>query len=151
MGRKNPAAVALGSIKTEKKAAASRLNGRLGGRPKKVLSERVDGFGIPTPLTEMARIGSIDSKTTVHVYNEPLMNPSFHVHRRGEFEVVVQISSMKILEIKFNDSRLSFSKGSRLPKQLESELYDFFAKKNVKLPHRTNREAIDDAWRLLND
>jgi len=31
---KNPAAVALGSIKTEKKAAASRSNGKKGGRPK---------------------------------------------------------------------------------------------------------------------
>lgn len=34
-GIKNPAAVALGSIRSEKKAAAARVNGRLGGRPKK--------------------------------------------------------------------------------------------------------------------
>ena len=32
--KKNPAAIALGSIKTEKKAASSRENGKLGGRPK---------------------------------------------------------------------------------------------------------------------
>lgn len=32
--RKNLAAVALGEIKTEKKAAAARKNGKLGGRPK---------------------------------------------------------------------------------------------------------------------
>jgi hypothetical protein len=31
---KNPAAVALGSIRSEKKAAAARLNGRKGGWPK---------------------------------------------------------------------------------------------------------------------
>ena len=31
---KNPAAVALGSIKSERKAAAARENGKLGGRPK---------------------------------------------------------------------------------------------------------------------
>jgi hypothetical protein len=33
--QKNPAAVALGSIKSAKKSAASRRNGKLGGRPKK--------------------------------------------------------------------------------------------------------------------
>jgi hypothetical protein len=34
MRSKNPAAVALGSIKTEKKAKASRENGKKGGYPK---------------------------------------------------------------------------------------------------------------------
>lgn len=34
---KNPAAVALGSVKSEKKAAAARENGKKGGRPKKVV------------------------------------------------------------------------------------------------------------------
>lgn len=33
---KNPAAVALGSIRSEKKAKAARTNGKKGGRPKKV-------------------------------------------------------------------------------------------------------------------
>lgn len=36
---KNPAAVALGSIKSEKKAKSSRLNGKKGGRPKKKIKE----------------------------------------------------------------------------------------------------------------
>lgn len=34
MSGKNPAAVALGSIKSEKKAAAARENGKKGGWPK---------------------------------------------------------------------------------------------------------------------
>lgn len=33
---KNPAAVALGSIKSKKKARAARANGKKGGRPRKV-------------------------------------------------------------------------------------------------------------------
>lgn len=33
---KNPAAVALGSITSKKKARTSRANGKLGGRPKRV-------------------------------------------------------------------------------------------------------------------
>jgi len=41
MKRKNPAAVALGKIKSPKKAAASRRNGKLGGRPHK--RRRADG------------------------------------------------------------------------------------------------------------
>lgn len=42
IGEKNQFAVALGSIKSEKKAQASRLNGKKGGRPKKLT---------PTPIT----------------------------------------------------------------------------------------------------
>lgn len=39
---KNPSAVALGSIKTKKKAKASRKNGKLGGRPKKLSNNQED-------------------------------------------------------------------------------------------------------------
>ena len=41
---KNPAAVSLGSIKSDKKTAAARVNGKRGGRPVKVF--RADAVSI---------------------------------------------------------------------------------------------------------
>lgn len=38
---KNPNAVALGKIRTAKKAAAARINGKRGGRPKKKGASKV--------------------------------------------------------------------------------------------------------------
>lgn len=39
MSEKNPAAVALGRIKSKAKADAARRNGQLGGRPKKPVTD----------------------------------------------------------------------------------------------------------------
>jgi hypothetical protein len=46
---KNPAAVALGSIKSDKKAKSSRENGKKGGRPKTVkeeINDKLKPYGI---------------------------------------------------------------------------------------------------------
>jgi hypothetical protein len=45
---KNPAAVALGSIKSKAKAASSAANGKLGGRPS-VAAERLESLKVAAP------------------------------------------------------------------------------------------------------
>lgn len=44
MTKKNPAAVALGKIRSKKKAKAARENGKKGGRPKKITRAREAGI-----------------------------------------------------------------------------------------------------------
>jgi hypothetical protein len=54
---------------------------------KKILSEKVDSFGIPKPLMEMARIGDY-GQYSFWVYTEPMKNPSFHLKHKTDFEIV---------------------------------------------------------------
>ena len=148
--KKNPAAVALGRMKTEKKAASSRLNGKLGGRPKKVVSEDLDGFGVPQLLVEMARIGD-HGQYSFWVYSEPLLNPSFHLKHKTDFEIVLQMKDLKILEIKSNQSRFRFKKGELPPKEILSMVQSFLVADNSKRPELTNADALDFAWKIIND
>jgi len=61
-------------------------------------------------VEEMSRIFSKDG-FVVYVYNESYSNPSFHVLYKHDFEVVLQIKDLYILEVKFGN----FKKGTQLP------------------------------------
>lgn len=137
---KNPHAVALGRIKSEAKAKAARENGKLGGRPRK-LSESVD--------VEMARLGDL-GQYSFWVYNEPLGNPSFHVRHKTDFEVVLQLKDLKVLEVKYNQSRYVFKKKQHPPKEVMGVVSKFLGQQNVTSPKLTNREALDLLWDALN-
>jgi len=58
MKRKNAAAVALGKRKSEKKAASSRENGKLGGRPKKPNISAANGRGVRHARLNLSNTGS---------------------------------------------------------------------------------------------
>jgi hypothetical protein len=62
----------LGSIKSEAKAKSSRENGKKGGRPRKVMSENTDSFGVPVEkefIVEMAnfRVQETGLSYAIHV------------------------------------------------------------------------------------
>jgi hypothetical protein len=57
--KKNMAAAALGSIRTEKKAASSRENGKLGGRPRGEYALRVRGVVQSRHMTENAALAAL--------------------------------------------------------------------------------------------
>lgn len=56
-------------------------------------------------LNEMARVGTF-GKFEIRIYPEPLGNPSFHLIKRDEYEVVLQIKDYRILEWKFNKKNI---------------------------------------------
>ena len=62
---------------------------------------------------ESARIGT-EGGLDFRIYSEPLGNPSFHIFGQ-DFEIVVTISDLKILEIKkIKKSKYTFTKGEPL-------------------------------------
>lgn len=114
------------------------------------ISKDVDSFGIPKPLTEMARLGDL-GQYSFWVYSDPLKNPSFHVRHKTDFEIVIQAKDLTVLEIKNNASRYKFKKGEQPPTPVMSVINQFMSAKNSKKPSMDNAEAFDFAWKLLND
>lgn len=133
-----------GSTITEAKSEAARRNGALGGRPR--LSERLDQFGIP--LEEMARLGTEDGYD-FRVYTEPLGNPSFHI-LGADFEIVVTIRDLKILEVKKpSKSKHKFKKGEPLAGALLKSTLSLMSK---KVPHTemTRKQFLIVTWNENN-
>ena len=65
--KKNPAAVALGSIRSHKKAASSAANGKLGGRPS-VAAERLQRLKDAAPEMRAQAFDSwLEAATSSHV------------------------------------------------------------------------------------
>ncbi len=116
----------------------------------KKMSESLDSFGIPQPLLEMARLGDFESYS-FWVYKEPLKNPSFHLRHKTDFEIVIQANGLTILEVKHNKSRFKFNKGDQPPKAILDIIEKFMAAMSSKDESRTNKQAFEFAWKLLND
>jgi hypothetical protein len=60
------------------------------------------------------------------IYPEPLGNPSFHVQYKDEWEIVLELFTFKILEVKFG----KFKKGSYLPKKIYKEIIEALSREN---------------------
>lgn len=154
MKSKNPAAVAMGSIRSEKKAMAARENGRLGGRPRKVMSEDVDGFGIPSEvISEMANLGpklTGGLPKVIHIWHQgedhdlnhsARVKASFYSHRFDNTDNV-EISISDNPEIK----TVGFSFSDRFTRKDFEAIRDWIIKKKDKLLKywRTSGVTVDE-------
>jgi hypothetical protein len=89
-------------------------------------------------LLEMAKIGSYNNHL-IYIYPEPLGNPSFHLKYKDEWEVVLQIKDLSILEVKNG----TFTKGSQLSSNERKELIKYL---------QTKRPGRDiSVWHFLID
>ena len=119
----------------------------------KRMTNRLDGFGMPITeevLLEMARVGD-SGPYSFWVYTEKLLNPSFHMKHKADFEIVLQMKDLKILEIKHNESKFTFEKNQLPPREILDVVNDFLSQNNKKDSERTNRQALSFAWKLLNE
>lgn len=92
----------------------------------KMLQEGCEYFEAMQLLQEEAATVARYDNYQFMIYPEPLGNPSFHVRYKDEWEVVLELLSFKILEVKHG----KFKKGNYLPKKIMKEVYDILSKKN---------------------
>lgn len=74
-------------------------------------------------LIEMSTVGYLDvaKNYKVIVYTEPLGNPSFHLKYKNQWEIVLKLSDLSILEVK----KGKFEKGQLLPTKISKDLKIF--------------------------
>jgi hypothetical protein len=100
-------------------------------------------------IWEMARVGDI-GPYSIWIYHEPLKNPSFHLRYKNDFEIVLQMKNLTILEIKFNNTHNSFEKGKLPPKNILKLIKEFLKLSNAKNNDVTNYQAMNIIWNSLN-
>lgn len=84
----------------------------------KQLQEGVDYFTAMELLKEEAATVAREDNYQFMIFPEPLGNPSFHVRYKDEWEVVLEIMTFKILEVKFG----RFKKGYTLPRKIVKDI-----------------------------
>jgi hypothetical protein len=84
----------------------------------KQLQEGVNYFTAMELLKEEAATVAREDNYQFMIFPEPLGNPSFHVQYKDEWEVVLEIMTFKILEVKYG----KFKKGTILPKKIMKDI-----------------------------
>lgn len=94
-------------------------------------------------LLEMSKIGSYDNHL-IYIYPESLGNPSFHLKYKDEWEVILQIKDLSILEVKKGD----FKKGDQLLNKERKALIDYL---NTSIGNMTKWEYLLHTWNSNNE
>ena len=92
----------------------------------KQLQEGVNYFTAMELLKEEAATVAREDNYQFMIFPEPLGNPSFHVRYKDEWEVVLELFTFKILEVKFG----KFKKGSYLPKKIMKTIFQVLNQKD---------------------
>ena len=113
-----------------------------------IASIRSDLNGVES--REVARVGYVDGYKFV-VCDESYVHPCFRLKRVHDFEIVIRNADNRIIEVVFNETNIQFHIGERPPLLILETIIQFMSDKNSKDQSKTNAEACDFAWKLLND
>lgn len=101
-------------------------------------------------INEMARIETFKYENQIvdmRVYPEPQKNPSFHLIWGQNYEVVLEIRTLKILEWKKKPKNY---KGNYLPYSFLKAIINFLRKPHKELKTITNWEFLCLTWKENN-